>query len=173
MINLKMPNWAQGSFFVRLLNAAQAWFEKVAGWIAWPLEQLDVATCHVALLDAYAYQRYVNKITGEPLSLYRLRIQTAFINAKEAGTINGLKNILQRLGIDIISINQKVDGRHWAVVEIEVSQVVLSQFGAVIQELMSTYGKLCRTYEIKVISPLALNVRVASKRYKSKTIIAK
>jgi len=173
MIQLKLPNWAPGSFLGRLLAAIQAWFAKVESWLTWPLNQLDVATCHPGLLDTIAYERYVSPIQGEPIELYRLRIQTAFLNAKEAGTITGLKNILERLGITIAGINQKIPNRHWAIIEIEVSEQVVSQYGAVLQELMSTYGKLCRTYEIKVVSPLDVFVRVGASRYISQTIIAK
>lgn len=173
MIQLKLPNWAQGLFLTRLVVAIQAWFEQVENWLNWPLQQLDVRTCHPDLLEAIAYQRYVRPIKGESIDLYRLRIQTAFLNAQDAGTTSGLKRILERLGIEVVGVKQEIPGRHWAVVEIEISDASFSQHGAVLQEIMSAYGRLCRTYEMKVNSPLSMNVRVGAARFISRTVVAK
>lgn len=173
MIILKLPIWLKGEFYSNLLRAAQAWYAKLEYWIAWPLRQLDVATCEEYLLDVYAYQRGITKIIGEPISLYRLRIKTAFINSEEAGTITGLKNIMRRLEVPVVSVKHKISGRHWAVVEVEVTQSVNSEYGDILQEIFSTYGKLCRTYEVKVLTPLSVNFRVGVSFSTSTTIVAR
>ncbi len=173
MIQLKLPNWIQGLFITRLVIAVQAWFAQVETWTNWPLQQLDAENCHLDLLDAIAYQRYVRAIEGEPIELYRLRIHTAFLNAQDAGTTPGLRKILDRLGISVVGVQQNIQGRHWAVVEVEIEDGVFSQYGAVLQEIMASYGRLCRTYEMKVNSRLSMNVRVATSRFISKTVIAK
>ncbi|MEY8240015.1 MAG: hypothetical protein RPT25_06695 [Cycloclasticus sp.] len=173
MINLKLPNWIKGTFLAKLVAAVQAWFVLLESFLLWPLQQLDVKTCHVGLLENYAYQRYIRKIYGEPEALYRLRIHTAFLNAEDAGTIPGIKKIFNRLGITITSINQHIAGRHWAVVEIEISDDVFAQYGAVLQEVMSGYGRLCRTYEFKIISHSTIRVRTGDMQFKSNTVIAR
>ncbi|MCZ7024177.1 phage tail protein, partial [Salmonella enterica] len=88
--------------------AAQSWWEKVEGWLQWPLMQMNADTCHITVLDLLAWQRDISRFKDEPESLYRLRVKFAFINSVDAGSTVGLKRILQRLGVGYVEINERL-----------------------------------------------------------------
>lgn len=173
MIDLKLPNWLSIPFFVKLKAAFQLWWAVVESWIQWPLMQMDVLTCHELLLDVVAYRRHIRRLENESTSMYRLRIATAYINATQAGTISGLLNIFERLSIPVVDIKQKLPNQHWAVIEVTVTQDVASEHGAILQELLGAYGKLCRNYRLTVVSPVSMYVNAVGFQYSSNTIISK
>lgn len=111
MIKLKLPFWLDGAELAKLTAAAQSWWERVEGWLRWPLLQLDPATCHPAILDLLAWQRDITRFKGEPDSLYRLRVTHAFVNAVDAGSTAGMKRILERLGVGYVEIEER--SGHW------------------------------------------------------------
>lgn len=57
MIKLNLPFWLDGPQLAKLKAAAQAWWDKVEGWLQWPLLQMDADTCHITILDLLAWQR--------------------------------------------------------------------------------------------------------------------
>jgi len=173
MMNLKLPEWLNVPFFSKLKAALQLWWALVEKWLEWPLNQLDPMTCHEGLLDVFAYKKKIRRMKNESVDLFRLRIASAYINATEAGTINGLKNILNRLNIPFVDVRQQIPGRHWAVIEVEVTQQAASDYGEFLQEVLSQYGKLCRTYEIKVVISEPLMVRAETFSYSSTVFLNK
>jgi len=173
MISLKLPNWLSIPFYMKLKNAFQAWWDLVESWSRWPLNQMDIMTCHALLLDVVAYRRNIKRMRNESTGLYRTRIATAYINAKEAGTIKGLRNIFTRLGIPIVGIEQKIEGEHWATIKVQVTYDVASEYGELMKEILANYGKLCRSYQLTVISPVSIYLRSANFQFSSNTIILK
>lgn len=159
MFKLKLPFWLDGPELAKLTAAAQAWWAKVEGWLTWPLMQMDPEVCHLQLLDLLAWQRDITRFSGEPESLYRLRVKYAFINAVDAGSTEGLKQILVRLGVGVVEIEERVDGRDWDVVFVQVSDAQSSQHSELLRELIRHYGRTCRRYDFLTINPLD-NLRV-------------
>ncbi|MDI3183567.1 phage tail protein [Pseudomonas paracarnis] len=158
MIKLNLPFWLDGPQLTKLKAASQSWWEKVEGWLQWPLLQMDADTCHLTVLDLLAWQRDISRFKDEPESLYRLRVKFAFINAVDAGSTAGLKQILQRLGVGYVEIDERMPDRDWDVVLLRLSDSQLSQNPELMRVLIQQYGRTCRRYDFVTITPVSLRI---------------
>lgn len=172
MIKLNLPFWLDGPELKKLKAASQAWWEKVEGWLQWPLLQMDAETCHPAVLDLLAWQRDISRFKDEPDSLYRLRVKFAFINAVDAGSTAGLKRILQRLGVGYVEINERMPDRDWDVVLLKLSDSQLSQNPELLRVLIQQYGRTCRRYDFVTITPVSLRIIAVDFNDDQQTLVA-
>lgn len=172
MIKLNLPFWLDGPQLTKLKAAAQFWWEKVEGWLQWPLLQMDAETCHLTVLDLLAWQRDTTRFKDEPESLYRLRVKFAFINAVDAGSTAGLKRILQRLGVGYVEIDERMPDRDWDVVLLRLSDSQLSQNPELLRVLIQQYGRTCRRYDFVTITPVSLRIVAADFNDDQQTLIA-
>ncbi|CRM57828.1 Phage tail protein (Tail_P2_I) [Pseudomonas sp. 37 R 15] len=172
MIKLNLPFWLDGPQLAKLKAAAQSWWEKVEGWLQWPLLQMDADTCHLTVLDLLAWQRDISRFKDEPESLYRLRVKFAFINAVDAGSTAGLKRILQRLGVGYVEIDERMPGRDWDVVMLRLSDSQLSQNPELLRVLIQQYGRTCRRYDFVTLTPVSLRLVAADFNDDQQTLIA-
>ncbi|MEG8232750.1 phage tail protein [Pseudomonas orientalis] len=172
MIKLNLPFWLDGPQLAKLKAAAQSWWEKVEGWLQWPLLQMDADTCHLTVLDLLAWQRDISRFKDEPESLYRLRVKFAFINAVDAGSTAGLKRILQRLGVGYVEIDERMPDRDWDVVMLRLSDSQLSQNPELLRVLIQQYGRTCRRYDFVTITPVSLRLVAADFNDDQQTLIA-
>ena len=172
MIKLELPFWLDGTEPTKLKAAAQAWWEKVEGWMRWPLLQMDAETCHLVILDLLAWQRDITRFKGEPESLYRLRVKYAFANSVDAGSTAGLKRILVRLGVGYIEIEERMPDRDWDVVLLRLSDSQLSQNPELLRVLVQQYGRTCRRYDFVTITRVAMLVAVADFNDDQQTLVA-
>jgi len=172
MIKLNLPFWLDGPQLAKLKAAAQSWWEKVEGWLQWPLLQMDADTCHLTVLDLLAWQRDISRFKDEPESLYRLRVKFAFINAVDAGSTAGLKRILQRLGVGYVEIDERMPDRDWDVVMLRLSDSQLSQNPELLRVLIQQYGRTCRRYDFVTITPVSLRIAAADFNDDQQTLIA-
>lgn len=172
MIKLELPFWLDGKELAKLKAAAQAWWERVEGWLRWPLLQMDAATCHLTVLDLLAWQRDITRFRSEPESLYRLRVKYAFINAVDAGSVAGFKRIMQRLGVGYIEIEERLPDRDWDVVMLRLSDSQLSQNPDLLRVLIQQYGRTCRRYDFVTITPLLTCVAVVDFNDDQQTLVA-
>ena len=172
MIKLKLPFWLDGKELNRLKTASQSWWNKVEGWLQWPLLQMDAETCHLTVLDLLAWQRDISRFKDEPESLYRLRVKFAFINAVDAGSTAGLKRILQRLGVGYVEIDERLPDRDWDVVLLRLSDSQLSQNPELMRVLIQQYGRTCRRYDFVTITPVSLRVVAADFNDDQQTLVA-
>ena len=155
-----LPFWMSGPELTKLARAAKKWFALLMGWAIWPVQQMDPETCTEAVLNLIAWQRDINRFNSEPLSLYRLRVKYAYANAKDAGSVAGFQRIFQRLGVGYIEIEERMTGRDWDVIALNLSDTQLADNQTLLQELIQHYGRTCRRYEWTIITPLAMSVRV-------------
>lgn len=172
MIKLSLRFWLSGIELEKLTAAAQSWWEKVEGWLRWPLLQLDADTCHLVVLDLLAWQRDITRFKGEPEALYRLRVKYAFINAVDAGSTAGMKRILQRLGVGYVEIEERMPDRDWDVVLLRFSDSQLSQNPELLRVLIQQYGRTCRRYDFVTITPVPLRVAVVDFNDDQQTLVA-
>lgn len=172
MIKLDLPFWLDGPQLAKLKAAAQSWWEKVEGWLQWPLLQMDADTCHLTVLDLLAWQRDISRFKDEPESLYRLRVKFAFINAVDAGSTVGLKRILQRLGVGYVEIDERMPDRDWDVVMLRLSDSQLSQNPELLRVLIQQYGRTCRRYDFVTLTPVSLRLVAADFNDDQQTLIA-
>lgn len=160
MIEIKLPFWLSGTELTKLKLAAQAYWEKVEGWLGWHLEQRDPDTCTEDVLYLLAFERDIERIKDEPLSLFRLRVKYALVNAQDAGSVAGLKRIFVRLGIGAVTVIERAPGKDWDVILLELTDQQLSSNQALLQRLVEQYGRTCRRYEFNLITPVDLGVAV-------------
>ncbi len=172
MIKLGLPFWLDGPQLAKLKAAAQSWWEKVEGWLQWPLLQMDAETCHLTVLDLLAWQRDISRFKDEPESLYRLRVKFAFLNAVDAGSTAGLKRILQRLGVGYVEIDERMADRDWDVVLLRLSDSQLSQNPELLRVLIQQYGRTCRRYDFVTITPVSLRIVAVDFNDDQQTLVA-
>lgn len=99
MPEFPLPTWMNKGEPLTLAHSSRRYWEKVYSWLTWPLQQIDVDTCAEPLLNLLAYQRNITRFSGEPVSLFRLRVKHAFINAQDSGERAGFERIFKRLGV--------------------------------------------------------------------------
>jgi len=172
MIKLSLPFWLGGTELSKLTAAAQSWWEKVEGWLRWPLLQLDADNCHLVMLDLLAWQRDITRFKGEPESLYRLRVKFAFINAVDAGSTAGMKRILVRLGVGYVEIEERMPDRDWDVVLLRFSDSQLAQNPELLRVLIQQYGRTCRRYDFVTLTPVTIRVAVVDFNDDQQTLVA-
>ena len=172
MIKLKLPFWLDGKELNRLKTASQSWWNKVEGWLQWPLLQMDAETCHLTVLDLLAWQRDISRFKDEPESLYRLRVKFAFVNAVDAGSTAGLKRILVRLGVGYVEIEERMPDRDWDVVLLRLSDSQLSQNPELLRVLVQQYGRTCRRYDFVTITRVSLHMAIADFNHDQQTLVA-
>jgi len=158
MIDIKLPFWLSATETESLNVAAQTWWRRVEEWVKWPLTQLDALTCTKTMLDLLAWQRDVARFTDEPLSLYRLRVKYALINAQDAASKAGFIAIFERLGIGYIEIEERSDPVNWDVVLLRLSDSQLADNPDLIMKIIHKYGRTCRRYQLQVITPITMTV---------------
>lgn len=172
MIKIELPFWLDGAELTKLKAAAQSWWERVEGWLRWPLLQMDADTCHISVLELLAWQRDITRFKGEPESLFRLRVKYAFINAVDAGSTAGMKSILQRLGVGYVEIDERMAGRDWDVVLLRFSDSQLSQNPELLRVLIQHYGRTCRRYDFITLTPVAVHAATVHFNDDQQTLVA-
>ncbi|WP_460098273.1 phage tail protein [Pseudomonas sp. H3_C08] len=172
MIKLNLKFWLAGTELTKLKDAAQSWWEKVEGWLRWPLMQMDADTCHLIVLDLLAWQRDITRFKGEPEALYRLRVKFAFINAVDAGSTAGMKRILVRLGVGYVEIEERMPDRDWDVVLLRFSDTQLSQNPELLRVLIQQYGRTCRRYDFVTITSVPMGIAVVDFNDDQQTLVA-
>ena len=172
MNKLKLPFWLSGPELTKLVATAQAWWAQAIEWLRWPYLQLDADTCHLAILDLWAWQRDVTRFIGEPESLFRLRVKHAFINSVDAGSTAGLKRILVRLGVGYVEIEERMPERDWDVVLLTLSDSQLSDNPDLLRVLIRQYGRTCRRYDFVTITPVRLAVALVHFNDDQQTLVA-
>ena len=172
MDKLKLPFWLGGEKPGKLRTIAQAWWEKVEGWLTWPLAQLDVLTAALALVNIVAWERGIKRFDGEPESLYRKRVKFAFINAQDAGSVAGFQRIFQRLEIGFVNIVERSDGQDWDIVSLQLNDSQISQNTELLQVIVQMYGRTCRRYIFETLTTVTAVANVQTMGDDHSTVVA-
>lgn len=153
-LKLKLTFWQSGdketedgtadaATYAEFINA---WYQRVRGWIEWPLQQFDLENAELFFVDLIAAERKVQRYQGEAESLYRLRVKHAYQNAKDAGSVVGFKAIWQRLSLGEIEIKERMDGLEWDIIFLEMPLENTIGNERLLQLLVNKYGRTCRRY---------------------------
>lgn len=142
-----------------LAHASKIWWERVYNWLVFPLAQIDVDTCDEQLLALLAYQRDIDRFPGESLTLFRLRVKYAFVNAQDAGSNAGFARIFERLEIGQIQQLERQLWLDWDVVLLRINDEQLSRDNALMMRLVRQYGRTTRRYFFDVLNQQSLSIR--------------
>ncbi|MEL5235065.1 phage tail protein [Serratia bockelmannii] len=159
LAEMLLPSWMNRGEPAKLLRACRHFWLWVYGWLTWPLKQLDAATCAVPLLQVLAYQRDITRFNGEPLELFRKRVQYAFINARDAGSVAGFIAIFERLGVGYVEILERQPGIDWDVISVRVTDGQVASNPDLLMQVIRQYGRTCRRYRFEVINNSVLQLR--------------
>lgn len=154
MIKLNLPFWLSGKELTKLKKACQNYWEQVQDWLTWPLLQLDVEKCSLAILDLIAWQRDITRFKGEPERLYRLRVKYAYINAVDAGSVIGFIRIFERLEIGYTELDERQPDRDWDIITVHLTDSQLANNHELLMTIIYMYGRTCRRYEFLIITPV-------------------
>ncbi|MGA7588693.1 MAG: hypothetical protein WCB03_22075 [Rouxiella badensis] len=156
---LTLPSWLDRGQPAILLRASVTFWSRIYAWLTWPLNQFDPLTCAQPLLNLIAYERDVTRFVGEPLDLYRRRVDYAFINAQDAGEIAGFIAIFERLGIGYVELLERQPEIDWDVITVHVTDSQIAENSALLLEIIRQYGRTCRRYRFEVITSLGVHLR--------------
>ena len=157
--DIALPVWMNKGEPLTLAHASKIWWERVNGWLTFPLAQIDVDTCDEQLLSLLAYQRDINRFPTESLTLIRLRVKHAFANAKDAGSKAGFDRIFKRLEIGELQQLERQLQYDWDVIILRINDEQLSRDNVLMMHLVRQYGRTCRRYFFDVLNQATVNVR--------------
>lgn len=149
--NVELPTWLQGKNATALAAAASIYWQQVESYLLWWIEQLDETQSALPILDLLAWERGINRLDGESVEIYSLRIKHAVANSEDAGFGIGMERIFKRLGFGYIEINERVDGFDWDMVEIAMIEDEFSENQELVKELIRQYGRTCRRYFLSAL----------------------
>ncbi|HBV5204720.1 TPA: hypothetical protein MD067_000793 [Enterobacter hormaechei] len=159
LASMSLPSWMNKGEPLALLRTARTYWAEVYSWITWPLRQFDPLTCTEPVLNLIAYDRDISRFSGEPLSLYRKRVAYAFINARDAGSVEGFINIFSRLGIGYVELVERQPGIDWDVIMVRVTDSQIADNTQLMIQIIRQYGRTCRRYQFEVITSESLAIR--------------
>ncbi|ELM2914663.1 hypothetical protein RYT22_000068 [Salmonella enterica] len=122
-------------------------------------EVVDPLTCTPALLNLLAYDRDISRFDGEPLELFRRRVAYAFVNARDAGSVEGFISIFERLGIGYVELMERQPGIDWDVIQVRVTDSQIATNTQLMIQIIRQYGRTCRRYQFEVITSERLTIR--------------
>lgn len=160
-----VPWWMDGKTIAETLKephflakGVMQYWQRLKGWLLYPLAQLDPMTCNERLLSLLAWDRDITRFKDEPTSLFRKRVKYAFVNATDAGEKAGFIRIFQRLGVGVVEVDERTPERDWDIITIRLSDSQLSENYSLLEQLLQQYGRTCRRYEYQVISSTPLEM---------------
>ncbi|EOY6339097.1 TPA: hypothetical protein OMT51_000529 [Enterobacter hormaechei] len=159
LASMSLPSWMNKGEPLALLRTARTYWGEVYSWITWPLRQFDPLTCTEPVLNLIAYDRDISRFSGEPLSLYRKRVAYAFINARDAGSVEGFINIFSRLGIGYVELVERQPDIDWDVIMVRVTDSQIADNTQLMIQIIRQYGRTCRRYQFEVITSESLAIR--------------
>lgn len=153
----QLPIWLKGQNANALAKVAQSYWQEIESYLFWWLEQQHSENAQTAILDLLAWERSVNRLPGETLEIYGLRVKHAFANATDAGSNIGMEQIFKRLGFGFIQVNERVPGFDWDMVEIAMLEDEFSGKEQLVNEIIEQYGRTCRRYYLSAMATVNTN----------------
>ncbi|WP_221800407.1 phage head spike fiber domain-containing protein [Oceanobacter mangrovi] len=139
-------------------TVVDTWWTTVKGWLAFPFTVWEVDTAPLFIVDLLAWERDITRYTGEPESLYRLRVEHAYANAKDAGSTAGFVRIWERLGLGSCFIVERPEDDDWDIVYIDMDPAVFAGNETLIMTMLNQYGRTCRRYRVSTTSVVSMSV---------------
>nr|VFK16725.1 MAG: Concanavalin A-like lectin/glucanases superfamily protein [Candidatus Kentron sp. LFY] len=146
--DFQLPIWLKkGEQVNRLKDAARAWWDRVDGWVRFPLSQRDPKTCHPDILRLMAFERDITPFDGENEQSFRLRVEHAPANVIDAGSREGFPRIFQRLGMELLDQEERFDAENWDVIRLVFADGAITGRDDLLRFIVRQYGRTTRRYE--------------------------
>ncbi|EAY3663382.1 hypothetical protein FGR12_22140, partial [Salmonella enterica] len=83
----------------------------------------------------------------------------AFVNARDAGSVEGFISIFERLGIGYVELLERQPGIDWDVIQVRVTDSQIATNTQLMIQIIRQYGRTCRRYQFEVITSEQLAIR--------------
>jgi len=155
-----IATWLNKGYAEKIMKAANGYWGNTKNWLVWAVNQKNEQKSLEPILSLLAWERLTDRLSKEPLELFRNRVQHALVNTVEAGEISSISDLFNRLGIDVIKVTERIENRDWDIIAIDFSSHTVSKYGDVLPELIQLYGRACRRYEftVKTVVEPSLNI---------------
>ncbi|WP_219012160.1 phage tail protein [Shewanella algae] len=154
----KMPYWLArtGSELDKLRRAAIRFWQRVEDALAFPARQLDPMTAELELVHLLAWERDIERIPSESEQMYRTRVKYALPFAKGAGSRTGWEDMFAKLGMQHITIDERIDSVDWDVVVLQLLDEDVGPKQDLINYICRQYGRTTRRYQYSTIAQMPL-----------------
>ena len=146
----QIATWLNKGYAEKLVKAAAGYWEESRNYVMWAVSQSDEFQSKEPILGLLAWERLTKRLSSEPAQLYKKRVQHALVNTINAGEIATIKDIFNRLDIEVLSVRERIEGRDWDIIAIDMTDSALSSGYELLPELIQLYGRTCRRYELTV-----------------------
>lgn len=146
----QIATWLNKGYAEKLVKAATGYWEKSRDYVMWAVNQKDESQNEEPVLGFLAWERLTTRLDDEPIELYRKRVQHALVNTIDAGEVASVKSIFDRLGLEVLNVRERIDGRDWDIIAIDMTDSTLAGNTDLLPELIQLYGRTCRRYELTV-----------------------
>ncbi len=172
MPDIKFTFWMAAGNMRAMARTLTRWYQYVKEIAGWPIQQFDIDTAALFVVDLIAWERDVQRFNGEPEWLYRLRVKHAYANARDAGTVAGFYRIWQRMGLGYLTVRERIEGRDWDIVELLINEKGIAENSGLLDIIVEKYGRTCRRYEWTTMHQLPFSVRATHFGHESETVAA-
>lgn len=146
----QIATWLNKGYAEKLVKAATGYWSQSRNYVMWAVQQKDELQNEEPILGMLAWERLTQRLNSEPLDLYRKRVQHALVNTIGAGEIATIKDIFNRLDLQVINVRERIEGRDWDIIAIDMTDSALASAYELLPELIQLYGRTCRRYELTV-----------------------
>ena len=146
--DIKITFWMAAGNVKALVKTLNRWFTYARELLYWPVQQYNLDTAALFIIDMIAWERDIQRYNNEPEALYRARVKYAYQNARDAGTVAGFKAIWARCGLGEVEITERIDGEDWDIVQLWSDVQIMADNPELIRILIEKYGRTCRRYQI-------------------------
>ena len=146
----QIATWLNKGYAQKLVKAASSYWNKTAEFVMWAVNQKEALENEEPILGFLAWERLTDRLDNEPVSLYRKRVQHALVNTIEAGELAIVKDVFARLDIEVLNVRERIDGRDWDIIALDISDTALANNNNLLPEIIQLYGRTCRRYEFTV-----------------------
>ena len=142
--------WLNKGYAEKLVKAASNYWEESRNYVMWAVSQSEDFQNKEPILGLLAWERLTTRLPNESNALYSKRVQHALVNTIDAGEMASVKRIFERLGLEVLNVRERIDGRDWDVIAIDMSDTTLANANLLLPEIIQLYGRTCRRYELTV-----------------------
>lgn len=158
-----LPFWMKSESVQKLHNIFERFYQRILERFLLTLQQIDVETCDVMILDLIAWHRGIVRFKTEPEHLFRKRVQHAYANARDAGSVVGFQRIFQRLGLGFVEIEERAKNRDWDMIVLRITNEGYNE--ELLHFIIQTYGRTCRRYEYSYLTEITQRMQLGTTDY--------
>ena len=158
----QIGTWLNKGYAEKLVKAASGFWEKSRNYVIWAVNQKDNLQNQEPVLGLLAWERLTTLLPNEPIELYSKRVQHALVNTIDAGEMASVKRIFERLGLEVLNVRERIDGRDWDIIAIDMSDTTLANANLLLPEIIQLYGRTCRRYELTVHNKVQAQLSISN-----------